>query len=126
MDSARFLSNPEDSPDVLPGFRRHALVAQSGITSLSLWKDRPLRAQPDSTIPLERRRTICKRCNGRIDGRPLPRQLAALSLLHLALCRACYLDVEESASSFGESGRAFEDRLFAKLAALADELSTKG
>ena len=69
------------------------------------------------------RRRRCARCDQRIDGRPLPRQLAALSLLKLPLCRDCYLDVEESASSFGETGRAFEDRLFGKLAQLAEQLS---
>jgi hypothetical protein len=56
----------------------------------------------------------------------LPRQLAALSLLKLPLCHECYLDIEESASSFGESGSAFEDRLFGKLAALAEELAPAG
>ena len=91
-------------------------------SSLSLWRNQPPQLMAaDAGSPDRRRR--CARCSERVDGRPLPRQLAALSLLKLPLCRDCYLDVEESASSFGETGRAFEDRLFGKLALLAEELT---
>ena len=97
--------------------RRQELTA----SSISLWRSQPQPIAVDARQTDRRRR--CARCNQRIDGRPLPRQLAALSLLKLPLCRDCYLDIEESASSFGETGRAFEDRLFGKLAQLAEQLS---
>jgi hypothetical protein len=113
----------ERRPDLTIGPRRSHALTISHTGTLSLWKDGPLRAIP-ANPSLDRRRTVCVRCNGPIDGRPLPRQLAALSLLHIALCRICYLDIEESASSFGETGRAFDDRLFGKLAALAEELAS--
>ena len=95
-----------------------------GAASLSLWRNQaPQALTPDRAAD---RRRKCARCRQPVEGRPLPRQLAALSLLKLPLCHECYLDIEESASSFGESGTAFEDRLFGKLAALAEELTPAG
>jgi hypothetical protein len=88
--------------------------------SLSLWRNQA--PQPLTVDRQSDRRRRCARCRQPVEGRPLPRQLAALSLLKLPLCHDCYLDVEASASSFGESGRAFEERLFGKLASLAAEL----
>lgn len=97
-------------------------------TSLSLWRAEAPRALSapiaDARRPTEARST-CARCDSRIEGRPLSRQLAALSLLGLALCRDCYLDVEASAESFGETGHAFDDRLSAKLIALSEELAER-
>jgi hypothetical protein len=119
MEYARPPGNDDGPPDLSLAARAQALTTRPVITTLSLWKDRTPLAQGDN------RRggaMSCARCQSAIDGRPLPRQLAALSLLRLPLCRICYLDVEESAASFGEDGRAFEDRLFAKLASLAEEL----
>jgi len=95
----------------------------AGSTSLSLWRDQAPQPLATADRQVDRRRK-CARCLQPVEGRPLPRQLAALSLLKLPLCRDCYLDIEESALSFGESGRAFEDRLFGKLASLANELGT--
>ena len=95
-------------------------------TSLNLWRADAPRAVSTPAPDVRRLaegRSVCARCTARIEGRPLPRQLATLSLLGLALCRECFLDVEASADSYGESGHDFDDRISAKLIALSDELT---